>query len=99
MRRRYHVVERGSQRAAEKMEAFCQANGQILMPLVEMVEQARLAVDEVLEQASRGVVQTILRLSAEQVAGPKTPGKAHGAVRWHGRQGGRVRLADRQLAV
>ena len=99
MRRRYHVVERGSKRAAEKMEAFCQANGQVLLPLVEMVEQARLAVDEVLEQASRSVVQTILRLSAEQVAGPKTPGKTHGDVRWHGRQGGRIRLADRQLAV
>src|SRR5262249_12393876 len=42
---------------------------------------------------------TILLLSAEQVAGPKTPGKASGEVRWHGRQAGRVRLADRQLNV
>ena len=38
-------------------------------------------------------------MSAEQVAGEKTPGKASGEVRWHGRQKGRVRLADRQLRV
>jgi transposase-like protein len=99
MKRSYHVVEHGSKGAAEKMEAFCQANGQLLLPLVELVEQARLAVDTVLDQASRGVMQTILLLSAEQVAGPKTPGKASGEVRWHGRQGGRVKLRDRQLAV
>ena len=45
------------------------------------------------------MIETILTVSAEQVAGEKTPGKATGEVRWHGRQKGRVRLADRQLRV
>lgn len=36
------------------------------------------------------MIETILTVSAEQVAGE---------VRWHGRQKGRVRLADRQLRV
>jgi putative transposase len=41
----------------------------------------------------------ILRLSAEQVAGPRTPGKASGEVRWHGSQPGQIKLADRKVKV
>ena len=33
------------------------------------------------------------------MAGPKTPGKTKGEICWHGRQAGRVQLADRQLKV
>lgn len=99
MKRKYHVVEAGSKGAAGTIQAFCRSNGQMLLPLVDLIEQARLAVDEVIDQAGRGLIETILTLSAEQVAGAKTPGKASGEVRWHGRQRGRVRLADRQLQL
>jgi transposase-like protein len=71
----------------------------VLLPLVELVEQARLAVDTVIEQISQQTLETILDLSAEQLVGPRTPGRASGEIRWHGRQTGRVSLADRQLAV
>lgn len=99
MKRKYYVVETGSKGAARTIQAFCQSNGQMLLPLVDLLQQARLAVDEEIDQAGRGLIETILTLSAEQVAGAKTPGKASGEVRWHGRQRGRVRLADRQLEV
>lgn len=99
MKRKYHVVKVGSKRADTTIQAFCQSNGQMLLPLVDLITEARLAVDEVIDRAGRGLIETILTLSAEQVAGAKTPGKASGEVRWHGRQPGRVRLADRQLQV
>ena len=99
MKQKYHVVRVGSKRADETIETFCQSNGQMLLPLVDLITEARLAVDEVIDRAGRGLIETILTLSAEQVAGAKTPGKASGEVRWHGRQKGRVRLADRQLRV
>jgi len=44
-------------------------------------------------------LELILRLSAEQVAGPRTPGKASGEIRWHGSQPGKVKLADRKVKV
>jgi transposase-like protein len=69
------------------------------LPLVELVTEARLAVDTVIAELSQQTVETILELSAEQVAGARTPGQASGEIRWHGRQQGRVSLADRQLAV
>ena len=68
----------------------------MLLPVVDLITEARLAVDEVIDRAGRGLIETILSMSAEQIAGP-SPGKASGEVRWHGRQLGRVKLADRQL--
>ena len=43
-----------------------------------------IAVDEVVDSIGRQTIETILELSAEQVAGPRTPGKTSGDVRWHG---------------
>ena len=99
MKRKYHVVNSSSKGAAKTLRNFCQANGQMLLPLVGLISEARVAVDEIIDQAGRCLIETILTVNGEQVAGEKTPGKASGEVRWHGRQKGRVRLADRQLRV
>jgi hypothetical protein len=44
----YHVIDGKGRRAEQALAAFCKANGQILLPLVELVEQARLTVSTVL---------------------------------------------------
>jgi transposase-like protein len=92
-------VSRDSKSAAATLEQFAQANGQILLPLVELITQARVAVDEVIGNIGRQTIETILTLSAQEVAGVRTPGKATGDIRWHGSQSGRVMLADRQVKV
>jgi putative transposase len=40
-----------------------------------------------------------LQLSAEQLAGPRTPGQRRQQLLWHGRQAGRVCLRERKLGV
>jgi len=95
----YHIVNRDAETAAASLEEFTKANGQILLPLVELITQARLAVDEVIDSIGRQTIETILNLSAEEVAGPRTPGKSSGEIRWHGWQKGRVSLADRQIRI
>lgn len=99
MKENYHVIDCKGKGAERTLAAFCRANGQILLPLVELVEQARLALDTVVEQVSQQTIETILQLSAEQIAGPRTPGRSHGEIGWYGSQAGRVSLADRQLSV
>ena len=99
MKKTYHIVNRDSKSAAATLEQFAQANGQILLPLVELITQARVAVDEVIGAIGRQTIETILTLSAQEVAGARTPGKATGDIRWHGSQPGRVMLADRQVKV
>jgi hypothetical protein len=47
---------------------------------VNLITEARMAVDQVIDQAGRSLIQTIFLLSAEQVAGPKTPGKTSRAA-------------------
>lgn len=99
MKKTYHIVDRNEQSAAAAVEQFAKSNGQFLLPLLELVTQARVAVDEVIDSVGRKTIETILLLSAEQVAGARTPGKASGEIRWHGTQNGRVALADRQVKV
>jgi len=95
----YHIVNREEKTAAAAIEQFAKANGQLLLPLVELISQARIAVDEVIGVVGRRTIETVLMLSATEVAGARTPGKPSGDILWHGSQAGRVMLADRQLKV
>lgn len=99
VKKTYHIVSRDSKSAAASIEQFTQANGQFLLPLVDLITQARVAVDEVITTVGRQTIEMILNLSAQEVAGARTPGKATGDIRWHGSQSGRVMLADRQVKV
>ena len=99
MKKLYHIVNREEKSAAAAIEQFAKSNGQLLLPLIELITQARIAVDEVIGSIGRKTIETILALSAEEVAGARTPGKASGDILWHGSQEGRVMLADRQLKV
>src|SRR3989442_10530215 len=67
--------------------------------MVDLIEQSRLAVDELIDVAGRATIETVLQLSAEQLAGPRTPGQRRQQFLWHGRQAGRVCLRERKLGV
>ncbi len=64
--------------------------------MLELIEQSRMAVDEVIDVVGRRVVEAILLLSAEGVAGPRQRGTTGGEVRRHGTQRGLVPLSDRK---
>jgi hypothetical protein len=67
--------------------------------MVELIEQSKLALDELVDRAGRATIEAVLRLSAEQVAGPPHPGKKGGEVGWHGGEQGTVCLKERKLRV
>lgn len=85
-----------------KVVEFFVKHGQCLLPMVELIEQSRLAVDELIDVVGRQAVEAVLELSAQQVAGAKSQGRqterADG-LRWYGRQWGAVALSDRKLSV
>ena len=99
MKKPYHIVNRDAQSASKSIQEFAQANGQILLPLVELITQAGVAVDQMIQTIGRQTIETILTLTAQEIAGPPAPGKLGGDIRWHGSQPGRVTLADRQIKV
>lgn len=99
MKKSYHIVTRAERETASVIQQFCLANGQLLLPIVELIQSASQHVNTVLHEIGLQTLELILVLSAEQVAGPRTPGKASGEIRWHGSQPGRVALADRHVQV
>jgi len=95
------TYEIAGRKDSRRLAEFLAKEGQFLMPMVELVEQAELAIDEVVEMMGRATVEAVLTMSAEAVAGPKQAGKRRGAeaVVWHGEQAGQVHLSDRKLRV
>jgi len=57
---------------------FCQANGQLLLPFMELIEQVWPAAHTLTGDAGRRAIEPILGLGAEQIAGLKATGRGQG---------------------
>src|SRR5215471_5143387 len=99
LQKSYHTISTQGQINCRKLAEFFSRQGQGLLPMVDLIEQSRLAVDELIDVAGRATIEAVLQLSAEQVAGPRTPGQRRSGLLWHGRQAGRVCLKERKLGV
>jgi putative transposase len=84
---------------SRKLTEFLCQEGQFLLPMVELITGAEMAVDELIEVTGRAAIEAVLTLSAQEVAGPKHPGKAAGEMTWYGRQPTTIPLAERKLRV
>ena len=64
----------------DELTRLLSQNGQLMLPLVELIEQCPGAVDEVIDVTGRAASQTVLELSAQQVTGGELaqPGKKRG---------------------
>ena len=101
MKRPYRIVHDTSTASSRELADWLAKDGQLLVPLVELLEKGKRAIDEVIDVMGRATVEAVLQMSAEQVAGPKAQGRRgpDREVYWHGVQGGRVALKERQLRV
>ena len=75
------------------------ANPQAALPLLSMIGQAQLSIEDLLGQLSGQFIEQLLVLSAQSVAGAKHPGRAAGGVRWHGSQSGVVAIGQSKLRI
>ena len=97
MKADYQIADRKDSRALAR---FLSGEGQMLLPMLELIEQAEMAVDELIDVAGRATIEAVLTLSARELAGPKHPGKkAEGAIGWHGEQKGVVNLGERKVRI
>jgi putative transposase len=92
----YQII---SKKDSQELAKFLSKEGQLLLPMLELMEQAEAAVDEVIDVIGRASIEAILLLSAQQLAGPQHKGKKAGEIRWYGGQKGVVPLAERKLRV
>ena len=98
MKRTYEVRDRADKRAIRE---FLKREGQFLLPMLELVEQTEVVIDEVIQVMGRATIEAVLEMSAEGVAGVKQAGRsrAEDDTVWYGRQGGVVYLSDRKVRV
>lgn len=92
----YQIAEKTDSR---KIAEFLSKDGQLLLPFLELICNTEQAVDELINVAGKAAIEAVLLLSAQQIAGPKQPGRAKGQIIWHGRQHGVVCLSERKLRV
>lgn len=96
MGKNYQVVSRDDRRTLAR---WLTKHGQGLLPLVELVESTKLALEELVDVSGRATIEAVLELSAMRVAGAPHRGQRGGAIIWHGRQQGQVSLAERKVRV
>ena len=90
------VVHRNDRAQIKRVLA---GSGQALLPMLELLEGAQASIDELMHETAVAVVEQLLVLSAEELAGAKRRGREGGSVLWHGAQRGVIALAERQLRV
>ena len=103
MPQRYHVVSKHDIPAAldsAALAGFLANDGQFLLPMLDLIENAQCAVDDLIDVMGRATIEAVLLMSAAGVAGPKQQGKkVDRDVVYHGSQKGRVPLRERELRV
>ena len=98
--RRLRAVARNDRRAIERaVKEMFAGQGQLVLPILSLVTEAQVHIEDALGEVNRGILEALLRVSAMERAGAKTPGRASGETRWYGSQGGRVPLGDRHVRL
>lgn len=84
---------------SRELAKFLAANGQVILPMVELIEESRMAVDDLLEELGRSTLEAVLQISAAGVAGEVHRGRLGGEIVRHGVQDGVVSLSNRKMRV
>ncbi len=92
----YRIVNREDSRS---LAEYLTESGPLLLPMVELIEGSRMAIDELIDVLGRASIEAVLQLSARGVAGEKQRGRKKESIRWYGSQAGSVRLSERKLRV
>ena len=87
-------------RDERKLARFLRLRAQFFLPLVELVGQCQMAVEDWIDRVGRATVEAAPYLLAVEVAGePQQGQRRREAIGWHGRQSGSVYLREQKLRV
>jgi transposase-like protein len=96
MKKDYQI---SGQKDSRELAKFLAANGQVILPMVELIEECKIAVDDLLEVLGRSTLEAVLQISATGVAGEYHQGKRGGQIVRHGIQDGVVSLSNRKMRI
>lgn len=92
MKKTYHTIRKQGKVDEQELATFLTRNGQRLLAMVDLIEQSRMACDQLIDVPGRAAIEAVLQLSANQaVGGPAQQGKRRsGDVVFYGWQFGQV---------
>jgi hypothetical protein len=65
----YHTIGKQGKVNQQELAGYLARSGQILLPMVDLIEQCRLACDELIDVTGRAAIEAVLQLSANHAAG------------------------------
>lgn len=68
----YQIADRNDTKA---LSQYLSQSGQLLLPMVELIEQAQMAAGQFVDVLGHAALEAVLELSAQQIAGPRHQGK------------------------
>ena len=78
-----------SKKNSRRIAEFMAANAQSVLPMVDLIEESMMAIDDLVEALGRATIEAVLLVSAANVAGERRQGvNSASKVGWHGSQGG-----------
>src|SRR2546426_11930701 len=102
MSERYQIVSAGHKEVpldVKKLGQVLSRDGQLLLPMLELIQSARCAVDELIDVMGRATIEAVLTLSAIDVAGAEQQGKkSDRSIAWAGPERGKVRFEKAEVA-
>ena len=78
MTERYQVVSKNDSPATLDSATIGEAlakDGQFLLPMLDLIETAQFAIDDLIDVMGRATIEAVLKMSAAGVVGPKQQGK------------------------
>lgn len=96
MKKSYHTINKHGKANERKWTECLSQNGQLLLPMVCLIEQRQWACDELIDVTGRAALQAVLQFPAEQVAGgsPQQGKRRNGEVVCYDQQPRMVMLSD-----
>jgi len=67
--RDYQIVDKTN---SKTLTEFSCREGQLLLPLVELITHTEMALDELIDVTGRAAIEAVLALSAQELTGPET---------------------------
>ena len=65
MKTSYHTIGKQGKVNEKELAGFLARSGQLLLPMVDLIEQCRMACDELIDVTGRAAIEAVLQLSAE----------------------------------
>ena len=63
MKRNYHTLDNQGKVNEQKLAEFLTKNGQQILPMVELITQSRMAIDDLVDVVGRATIETVLQPS------------------------------------